>query len=166
MKIKVLVLAFFCLFLQSSNLLAIGYAVTTTILHGQWISNCKFIEHSDPKDPQRGTYQKIFLEFSEQILSVNVAIHKAADISCSQETIFNAKSKYNYSLDGNITIQDNKFVTKLSATLIEDSKLFDARMKDILYFNDNKLYMGLEQDEDAIRYPESIDRQLFFTKTQ
>lgn len=163
-QVHVLILIYFML--QSGNLLAVGSTVTSSLLHGQWTSNCRFIQHSDPKDPQRGTYQKIYLKFTEKIMSVNVAIHQAVDTACSQETIFNAKSKYNYSLEGDITLQDNKLVTKLSASLIAENQLFDGRMKDILYFNDSKLYMGLEQDEEAIRYPEGINNQLFFTKTQ
>jgi hypothetical protein len=46
--------------LISGNLTAATTTVTESMLAGQWSSNCRYLKESDPTDPAKGTYQKIY----------------------------------------------------------------------------------------------------------
>ncbi len=159
---KNLIFSLIGLSLISGNLSAADTTVTDSILAGQWASNCRYLAHSDPTDPAKGTHQKIYWSFtpSSASLSAQVSIHPASDKRCKQSSLFTAKAIYHYKLEGNTVLADNKEVTRISGKIIGENDLFDKNMQDILYLDNKRLYIG----EEASGYPNKVDQSLFFSR--
>jgi hypothetical protein len=152
--------------LIAGKLTAADTTVTESLLSGQWFSNCRYLKESDPNDPAKGTYQKIYWDYTQANahLSIRISIHEAFDKSCKLNSIYVAKAIYQVKLEGDTVLPDKKSVTRISGKIIGENDLFDKNMREILYFNDNKIYLGDEMSEGISGYPEKIDSNLFFSK--
>jgi len=158
------------LYLISGHVNASETTLTNSILFGHWESNCRFVESSDPTNPDKGTFQKGYWDFAGTTMTLLISIHQLSDSACAQKSIFEAKARYHYKLEENLVLSDQKEVTRISGTLLEENKLFDRNTKEILFYENNKLYVGVDQDADVASvvsytsYPEKIDDGFFFTK--
>jgi hypothetical protein len=152
--------------LISGNLTAANSTVSESMLAGRWVSNCRYLTESDPTDPVKGTYQKIFWNYTQTNahLSVQVSIHDASDKSCKLNSIYVAKAIYKVKLEGDTVLPDKKKVTRMSGKIIGENDLFDMNMREILYFDGDKIYTGGELAEGISGYPEKIDESLYFSK--
>ncbi len=152
------------LFALSPTLSAEPAPVTKDALSGKWVSNCFYVESSDPQNPDESTYQKVYWDFDSSINSVTVFIYDSSNAKCKGGQIFKTSARYKYTIEGGGKAQGGLLVARVSGEFVDGDEYWDKYYRNIMYIENDRLYGGEDAGEGMHQYPQRIDRSIYFVR--
>lgn len=139
--------------------------ITVDQIAGTWVTECEN-STNELSQPISGRAKFVLVKKSSTTFQVDVALSKYETYSlanCTGSIVASGPLEADsneITIAGQKTI-DGKIVSKINGT---DT---DGPWKDVIYYNDNKLYFGATDEKDPVDadgYPANLDMKSFFTK--